>query len=140
VQAVDAQLNAKFPQLGAELAAHPDTFKTLASYPNPSAIPPDVLNQALLTVGPTALTQAQDPQAQQLLTYLNTNAPPVQAAQARAPHEWQRWLWVCAAGEIIFIPMIFVMAGYWRPREAREDIERREQLSLAGAGPLPTTA
>jgi MFS family permease len=140
VQAAVAQLNAKYPQLGAELAAHPETFQTLASYPNASSIPQDVLNKALLTVGPTALTQAQQPQAQQLLTYLSTNAPPVQAAQARAPHEWQRWLWICAAGEIVFIPMIFVMAGYWRPREAREDIERREQISLSGAGPVPTTA
>jgi MFS family permease len=140
VQAADAALNAKFPQLGAELAAHPATFQALAAYPSASAIPQDVLNQALLTVGPTALTQAQQPAAQQLLTYLSANAPGVQRAQADAPHQWQHWLWICAGGEIVFIPMIFVMAGYWRPREAREDIERREQISLSGAGPLPTTA
>ena len=140
VQAVDAQLNAKYPQLGAELAAHPDVFAGLAKYTNPADIPGPVLSKAILTVGSTALTQASSPGAKPLLAYLSVNAPPVQAAQKAAPHQWQHWLWICTGGQILFIPFIFVMAGYWRPREAQEDMQRRENLSLSGAGPVPTGA
>jgi hypothetical protein len=138
VQAVDNQLNAQYPQLGAELTAHPDIFAGLAKYPNAAAIPAPVLDHAILTVGATALTQASTPGATKLLTYLGAHAAPVQAAQKAAPHQWQHWLWISTGGQIIFIPFIFLMAGYWRPREAQADIKRREDLSLSGAGPVPT--
>jgi MFS family permease len=138
VEAADAQLNAQYPQLGAELAADPAVFQSLAKYPTPASIPPALLNAAILKVGAPALTQAATPGAKKLLTYLSANAPAVQAAQKAAPHQWQHWLWVSTGGQIIFIPFIFLMAGYWRPREAQADIERRENLALSGAGPLPT--
>jgi MFS family permease len=138
VQAVDNQLNAQYPQLGAELTAHPDIFAGLAKYPNAAAIPTPVLDHAILTVGATALTQASTPGATKLLTYLGAHAAPVQAAQKAAPHQWQHWLWISTGGQIVFIPFIFLMAGYWRPREAQADIKRREDLSLSGAGPLPS--
>jgi len=138
VKAADAQLNAQYPQLGAELAAHQDIFTQLAQYPNPASIPPAVLNHAILTVGAPALTQASTPGATKLLDYLGKNAGPVVAAQKAAPHQWQHWLWISTGGQIVFIPFIFMMAGYWRPREAQEDLQRRENLSLSGAGPLPT--
>jgi MFS family permease len=138
VEAADAQLNAQYPQLGAELAADPAVFQSLAKYPTPASIPPALLNAAILKVGAPALTQASTPGAKKLLTYLSANAPAVQAAQKAAPHQWQHWLWVSTGGQIIFIPFIFLMAGYWRPREAQADIERRENLALSGAGPLPT--
>jgi hypothetical protein len=138
VQATDAQLNKEFPLLGAELTAHPATFAGLAKYTNPKDIPPALLNQAILTVGAPALAEAQNPKAAPLLAYLGANAPAVQAAQKAAPHQWQHWLWVSTGGQIVFIPFIFLMAGYWRPREAQEDLQRRENLSLSGAGPLPT--
>jgi MFS family permease len=140
VKAVDAQLNAEFPQLGAELAAHPDVFASLAKYPNTAAIPNNVLSAAILKVGTVSLTQASNPKAKPLLDYLGAHAAPVQAAQKAAPHQWQHWLWVSTGGQIVFIPFIFLMAGYWRPREAQEDIQRRENLSLSGAGPVPTGA
>jgi MFS family permease len=140
VQAADTQLATEFPQLHAELIAHPDVFAGLAKYPSASAIPPAVLTKALLTVGPDALTQAANPKSAPLLAELGANAASVQKAQAEAPHQWQHWLWICTGGQILFIPFIFLMAGYWRPREAQEDIQRRENLSLSGAGPLPTGA
>jgi MFS family permease len=140
VKATDAQLNKEFPQLGAELGAHPDIFAKLATYPSASAIPSPVLANALTTVGATALTQAQNPKAVPLLNYLGAHAPKVQAAQKSAPHQWQHWLWISTGGQIAFIPFIFLMAGYWRPREAQEDLQRRENLSLSGAGPLPAGA
>ncbi|HTW21799.1 MAG TPA: MFS transporter [Mycobacteriales bacterium] len=137
VKAVDAQLNAKYPQLGAELTAYPNIFAQLAKYPNTNAIPTSVLNHAIDTVGTTALTQASSPGAKPLLAYLSAHAPKVQAAQKAAPHQWQHWLWVCTGGQVVFIPFIFLMAGFWRPREAQEDIQRRENLALSGAGPVP---
>jgi MFS family permease len=138
VQAVDNQLNAKYPQLGVELAAHPETFASLAPYPNAAAIPQPVLAKALTTVGTQALTEASSPGAKPLLSYLAKYAPNVQNAQKKSPHQWQHWLWICVGGQIFFIPMIFIMAGYWRPKEAQADIERREAITLSGAGPVPS--
>jgi hypothetical protein len=138
---VQAQLNTltvKYPQLSAELQAHPDTFAALAPYPNAAAIPPAVLSKALTTVGTTALTEASQPDAAKILKYLGAHAAKVQTAQAKSPHQWQHWLWICVGGQIFFIPMIFVMAGYWRPKEAHADLERREAITLSGAGPVPS--
>jgi MFS family permease len=130
VRAVAAQTQKQFPQLYAEANAYPAIFSQLASYPNAKAIPPSVLNHALVTVGPVALTQLQNPQAVKDLTYLAAKAPAVKKAQADAPHQWKNWLWICVGGQILFIPMIFPMAGYWRPRRAREEIARREAILL----------
>ena len=41
---------------------------------------------------------------------------------------------MCAGGEAVFIPLIFLMAGRWDPRRARQDAaahERRVQEELA---------
>jgi hypothetical protein len=140
VQAVAAQTQQQFPQLYAEANAHPEIFSQLASYPNAKAIPPSVLDHALVTVGPVALTQLQNPRAVKDLTYLAAKAPAVKKAQADAPHQWRNWLWICVAGQILFIPMIFPMAGYWRPRRAREEIQRREAILLASAPEQPAIA
>jgi MFS family permease len=133
VQARAAATAQQFPQLYAEAQAHPEIFAQLGQYPNPSAIPPAVLNHALVTVGATALTQLQNPAAQADLKYLATAAPPVQAAQVAAPHQWQHWLWICVGGQLLFIPMIFLMAGYWNPRRAREELTRLEAQLLSTA-------
>ena len=52
----------------------------------------------------------------------------VQKAQADAPHQWQTWWWVCVGGQILFLPFVFVMAGRWSPRKAREDEREHEAL------------
>jgi hypothetical protein len=137
VQAVDTQLAKEFPLLHAELHAHQQVFQTLAKYPNANDIPHAVLNNAIKTVGAPTLQVASSPKAAKLLDYLGKHAGPVTAAQAKAPHQWRHWLWVCTGGAILFIPFIFLMAGYWRPERAREDLERKEQAILAGAGPNP---
>jgi hypothetical protein len=64
------------------------------------------------------------------LAYLNAHGAAVQAAAKSTPHQWQHWWWVCIGGEVVFIPFIFVMAGRWRPRNAKRDIEEHER-SLA---------
>ena len=35
---------------------------------------------------------------------------------------------VCVGCQIAFIPFVFVMAGRWSPRKAREDAELHDQL------------
>ena len=53
---------------------------------------------------------------------------------------------MCVGGEVIFIPFIFIMAGHWSPRRAREEVEEHERYvaeqlnALAGPGPDPGTA
>jgi MFS family permease len=60
------------------------------------------------------------------LAYLKKYAPDVQRAQKDSPHEWQRWWWVAFAGQIAFLPFIFLLTGRWSPRRARQDAEEHE--------------
>ncbi|HEV3172189.1 MAG TPA: hypothetical protein VGZ32_17690, partial [Actinocrinis sp.] len=58
------------------------------------------------------------------------------------PKDWQTWWWVCLGGEAVFIPFIFMMTGYWRPRRAREEIAEHEryvaqELSALGMTSTP---
>jgi hypothetical protein len=67
----------------------------------------------------------------------------VQKAAADNPHQWQTWWWVCVAGQVLFLPFIFVMAGRWSPRKAREDERRHEEMvqrELAALQGTGTTA
>ena len=50
----------------------------------------------------------------------------VQKAAADSPGQWQKYYWIAVGGEIIFLPLIFVMAGFWSPRKAREEAERHQ--------------
>jgi len=138
VQAQAASFAATYPHLYVESQKHPEIFLGLAKYTDPTKIPPAVLDHAIRTVGADALTDLQAPAAQNYLKYLGAHAPAVQAAQAKAPHEWQHWIWVCAGGQMVFIPMVFLMAGYWRPRRAREALARRDAEIMALI-PAPAT-
>jgi hypothetical protein len=52
----------------------------------------------------------------------------VVSANAAAPGQWKDWWVVCVVGELVFVPFIWVMAGRWSPRKAREDAEAHDQL------------
>ena len=65
-------------------------------------------------------TPLQDPKAVAALKYLEAHGPKVQAAVNSAPREWQNYFWIGVGGEIAFIPFLFVMAGYWRPKRAKQ--------------------
>ena len=89
----------------------------------------------------------QDPKVVAQLTYLQKEAPGVQKAAKDAPKQWQNWWWICFAGQILFLPFIWLMAGRWSPAKAREDAQlhdeavSRELAALAGGEPvavLPT--
>jgi MFS family permease len=127
------------PVLVAEATAHPDVFAQLAKYP-PNAIPKPVLDHAITTVGAPTLLLLQKPAAQADLKYLQAHAASVQAAQKSAPHQWQHWLWICVGGQIFFIPMIFIMAGYWRPRRAKEELEAHDRAIMGTPAAAETPA
>jgi MFS transporter, ACS family, D-galactonate transporter len=79
----------------------------------------------------------QDPKVVAALTNLQKEAPGVQKALKDSPKQWQRWWWICLAGQILFLPFIFVLTGRWSPRKAREDAKAhaeavdREMAALA---------
>jgi MFS family permease len=79
------------------------------------------------------------------LAYLQANAADVQKAAEDNAHQWQTWWWVCIAGQVLFLPFVFVMAGRWSPRRAREDeraheeMVQRELAALQGTGTAGST-
>ena len=62
------------------------------------------------------------------LAYLKAHGSDVVSAAAAAPGQWKNWWWVCVGGEVVFIPLILLMAGRWSPRRAREDTAEHERL------------
>jgi ACS family D-galactonate transporter-like MFS transporter len=99
----------------------------------------------LLTNGPTVQRAAARlaaiatvPRAD--LAYLQSYGAKVEQATISSPHQWQHWWWVCFAGQLAFLPFIFLMVGRWNPRRAREDAiahdeaVRREMAALGVGG------
>jgi MFS family permease len=72
--------------------------------------------------------------APEQLDYLKAHGAEVAKAAEDNPHQWQTWWWVCVAGQIVFLPFVFVLTGRWSPRRARQDEiehEQRVQAELA---------
>jgi MFS family permease len=114
-------------------AIDPATLNTLNADPtNSAAIAKAVgeVSQAQHVTPAAALNQlvAVSKVPKQDLQYLQTYGPTVQQAQQDVPGQWQTWWWVCVGCQIAFIPFVFVMAGRWSPRKAREDAELHDQL------------
>jgi hypothetical protein len=68
------------------------------------------------------------------LDYLAEHGPDVAKAAEDNPHQWQTWWWVCVAGQLLFLPFVFVLTGRWSPRRAKQDEiehEQRVQQELA---------
>lgn len=123
-----AQVAAAQAQAGPALAivqAHPKLFAQLEQYP-PNQIPPALQAQAVQEVGISGLLTVQKAAPQ--LAVLGQYGTQVQQAAARNPTDWQNWWWVCLGGEAVFIPAIFLMAGRWSPRKAREDVAEHERM------------
>ncbi len=123
-----AQVAAAQAQAGPALAivqAHPKLFAQLEQYP-PNQVPPALQAQAVQEVGIPGLLTVQKAAPQ--LAILSKYGPQVEQAAAQNPKNWQTWWWVCLGGEAVFIPAIFLMAGRWSPRKAREDVAEHERL------------
>ncbi len=123
--------------------AHQALFTELARYTT-AKIPGPLLGKAVKEVGlKDLLAVSKDPRIKGEIAFFSAHASElrqVEAAAAATPSQWQRWYWVCVAGEIAFIPFIFVMAGRWSPKKAREDAQahdrrvEQELAALRGAG------
>jgi MFS family permease len=61
------------------------------------------------------------------LAFLGANAEKVQKAQADNPKQWQTWWWICFAGQLLFLPCVFLLTGRWSPGKAREDEAAHEE-------------
>jgi ACS family D-galactonate transporter-like MFS transporter len=68
----------------------------------------------------------QDPKVQASLVYLWDHGADLKAASSAAPHQWQRFFWITVGGQLVFLPLIFGMAGGWNPRKARRQAARHE--------------
>jgi len=127
-------------QAGPALAivnAHPQLFAELQKFP-PTAIPPALQAQAVQQVGLPGLQTVQKAQPQ--LAVLQQYGTTVQKAAKDNPGNWRTWWFVCLAGQVLFLPFLFVMAGRWSPKKAREDAEEHQRLvdlemaAMAGDG------
>lgn len=153
------QINASEGDVVRAVQAHLPLVLQLSRYPDPAQIPPALLAQASAQLGPTVLLKLSDPKVQADLRFLQVQAPTVlgpatfaaladpkvqadlallrvtgprvQSAAARSPRQWRTWFWVCAGGEVLFLPGIALLSGRWDPRRARRDAEEHEALIAA---------
>ena len=132
--------------------AHPKLFAELARFPT-SKIPAPLLARAIKEVGlKSLLAVAKDPHVKSEAAFFTTHASrlhQVVAASSATPGQWQHWWWVCVAGELLFLPLVWVMAGRWSPAQAKRDEvehdwEVQRELGELGADhdhePLTTTS
>ena len=70
--------------------------------------------------------------------YLQQHGTAVTTASKQAPSQWQHWWWVCVAGEIVFIPTVFLLTGRWSPGSAKRDAEEHERMVEAELARLRT--
>ncbi|MET8955189.1 MFS transporter [Streptomyces sp. NPDC004533] len=117
--------------------AHPRLFAELDAYP-PTAVPPALAAQAVREVGADDLATVRKAQPQ--LALLKRYGSQVKSASAEGPEQWRTWWLICATGQVLFLPFVFVMAGRWSPRKARDEaVEHqravdRELAALAEKG------
>jgi ACS family D-galactonate transporter-like MFS transporter len=52
----------------------------------------------------------------------------VQKAAADSPKQWRNYYWIAVGGEVVFIPMIFLLTGAWSPGRARREEEEHEAM------------
>ncbi len=76
----------------------------------------------------TKYAALSDPKVQADLKYLQANAPGVLKAAKDSPKQWRNYFWMAVGGEIVFIPLIFLLAGYWSPKRARKEEQEHEAM------------
>src|ERR1700744_4976923 len=126
-------LSAKYaPQLATAAVIDPATKAALSPNPaNPAAGAKAVgeivqAQKVSVPVAPARLKAlAAVPPADQ--AYLAAHGAKVVSASKAAAGQWRNWWWVAVGGEVVFIPLIFLMTGRWDPRRARRDAAQHEQ-------------
>jgi len=51
-----------------------------------------------------------------------------QKAAADSPKQWQHYFWIAVGGEVVFIPLIWLLTGFWSPKKAKEAEEEHERM------------
>ena len=116
-----AQLAAVRTALGASVfdqLLRPQTQRDLAYL---STTAPKALGRANF-----AALAAPTPQLRAALTTLASVGPGVARAAAHSAKQWQKYFLIAVGGEVVFVPLILLMAGFWDPRKARRAEEEHE--------------
>ncbi len=128
------------PELKTISAIDSSTLGTLQRDPTNAAAATKAIGEisSTLHVSTTAaITRLEDlakVSKQPAFEYLQAHGPSVLAASKTSPGQWREWWWVCVGGEALFIPLVFLMTGRWRPKSARSDArehDERVQAELA---------
>jgi hypothetical protein len=116
-------------------AAHPDVIARLQHLSNPLTASDKAF---VSTTAPQALGAAEfaalskpTPALSHALETLGTVGPEVKQAAAESPKQWRTYFFIGVAGEVVFVPLILVMAGYWSPRRAKRAEEEHEAMIAA---------
>ncbi|MCW2800458.1 MAG: major facilitator superfamily 1 [Aeromicrobium sp.] len=54
-----------------------------------------------------------------------------QKAAEDSPKQWRNYFWIAVGGEIVFIPLIFLLTGAWNPRTAKREEDEHEAFVTA---------
>ncbi|MEO6884966.1 MAG: hypothetical protein ABI232_01585, partial [Jatrophihabitantaceae bacterium] len=110
-----------------------------------ATIPPEVTTFFTKT-GPStlgaanfaALTNTSNANLQSALATLSSpTGVKVAKAATDSPKQWRNYFWIAVGGEVVFIPLIFLLTGYWDPRKAKkaeQDHEAWVKAELAKLG------
>lgn len=60
-----------------------------------------------------------DPLVQDRLAFVAGYRLPIARARQDAPQQWRTYYFVLAGGEVLLVPTILLLGGYWRPGRAR---------------------
>jgi MFS family permease len=96
-----------------------------ARYPDGN-VPAAVQKQVVETVGADVAQRLITPEGKADFALLGTLGAKVQQAQKDSPGQWQNWFLICAAGQLFFIPMVFVLKGPWSPAKAKAEAEAHD--------------
>lgn len=62
----------------------------------------------------------------------------VQSAAAKSPKQWRNYFWYAIAGQIVFVPLVFLLAGFWSPWAAKRHEDKHEAFVAAELAKLET--
>lgn len=75
-----------------------------------------------------AALSAPTPELSKALGTLAAEGPGVSKAAEDSPDQWRTFFLIGVGGELVFIPLIFLMAGFWDPRKAKLAEQEHEAL------------
>ena len=120
------------PELKTAKAVDPTTLKEIQTSPPVPGALARAVGEIVKAEGVTSSVAVKNLLALKALpasdkAFLLAHGREVLAAQKAAPAEWQRWWWICAGGQILFLPTIFLLVGRWSPARARKEREEHER-------------